>query len=147
MKRGCASRAFRLYFRAVGEPENCQRQFGFKECLSHNEKRQAFRLAFLVRETGLEPVRCNHTPLKRARLPVPPLSHEHKVLYTRRGDLSRGFGKFFLFFWFYLFFPIFSIKSMQTKTAQRHARFSVRGIKGDGKVLFSERFRLRPMGR
>ena len=29
---------------------------------------------FLVRETGLEPVRCNHTPLKRARLPVPPLS-------------------------------------------------------------------------
>ena len=29
----------------------------------------------LVRETGLEPVRCNHTPLKRARLPVPPLSH------------------------------------------------------------------------
>ena len=30
---------------------------------------------FLVRETGLEPVRDYHTPLKRARLPIPPLSH------------------------------------------------------------------------
>ena len=29
----------------------------------------------LVRETGLEPVRDYHTPLKRARLPIPPLSH------------------------------------------------------------------------
>ena len=28
---------------------------------------------FLVRETGLEPVRWKHTPLKRARLPIPPL--------------------------------------------------------------------------
>ena len=28
----------------------------------------------LVRETGLEPVRDYHTPLKRARLPIPPLS-------------------------------------------------------------------------
>ena len=31
-------------------------------------------LLSMVRETGLEPVRHNHTPLKRARLPVPPLS-------------------------------------------------------------------------
>ena len=29
----------------------------------------------MVRETGLEPVRDYHTPLKRARLPIPPLSH------------------------------------------------------------------------
>ena len=29
----------------------------------------------LVRETGLEPVWCYHTHLKRARLPIPPLSH------------------------------------------------------------------------
>ena len=28
----------------------------------------------MVRETGLEPVRDHHTPLKRARLPIPPLS-------------------------------------------------------------------------
>ena len=27
-----------------------------------------------MRETGLEPVRDYHTPLKRARLPIPPLS-------------------------------------------------------------------------
>ena len=32
----------------------------------------------LVRETGLEPVREYHTPLKRARLPIPPLSHIHR---------------------------------------------------------------------
>lgn len=30
----------------------------------------------MVRETGLEPVRDYHTPLKRARLPIPPLSHD-----------------------------------------------------------------------
>ena len=29
----------------------------------------------MVRETGLEPVRDYHTPLKRARLTIPPLSH------------------------------------------------------------------------
>ena len=29
----------------------------------------------LVRETGLEPVWYYHTHLKRARLPIPPLSH------------------------------------------------------------------------
>lgn len=28
----------------------------------------------MVRGTGLEPARLNHTPLKRARLPIPPLS-------------------------------------------------------------------------
>ena len=42
------------------------------------------RLLFLVRETGLEPVRCNHTPLKRARLPVPPLSH---ICHLRNIDI------------------------------------------------------------
>ena len=31
-------------------------------------------MLFLVREMGLEPIRDYHTPLKRARLPIPPLS-------------------------------------------------------------------------
>ena len=44
-----------------------------------------------MRETGLEPVRCNHTPLKRARLPVPPLSHV--PLYRRRDILYYLFTK------------------------------------------------------
>ena len=35
----------------------------------------------LVRETGIEPVRWNHTPLKRARLPVPPLPQD-AIYYT-----------------------------------------------------------------
>ena len=39
------------------------------------KKGKPFGLPFsVVRETGLEPVWKNHTPLKRARLPVPPLS-------------------------------------------------------------------------
>ena len=37
----------------------------------------------LVRETGLEPVRWKHTPLKRARLPIPPLPRTI-VLYHKR---------------------------------------------------------------
>ena len=43
--------------------------------LPHQTKKQSHKCsAFcLVRETGLEPVRWKHTPLKRARLPIPPL--------------------------------------------------------------------------
>ena len=37
---------------------------------------------FLVRETGLEPVRDYHTPLKRARLPIPPLSQTGFVAFA-----------------------------------------------------------------
>ena len=43
-------------------------------CRKQKKEPQKMRF-FLVRETGLEPVRIIHTPLKRARLPVPPLSH------------------------------------------------------------------------
>ena len=41
------------------------------------QKMYPFLQYFLVRETGLEPVRWKHTPLKRARLPIPPLPREH----------------------------------------------------------------------
>jgi hypothetical protein len=33
-----------------------------------------------VRGRGLEPPRINHTHLKRARLPVPPPSHNYKIV-------------------------------------------------------------------
>ena len=46
----------------------------------------------LVRETGIEPVWKIHTPLKRARLPVPPLSRTY-LLYTEAMRLSRDFLK------------------------------------------------------
>ena len=54
----------------------------------------------MVRETGLEPVRDYHTPLKRARLPIPPLSRlflgeERDKLYHPKGQLSRPFFAFF----------------------------------------------------
>ncbi len=47
----------------------------------HIQEQPYLLAGLLVRETGLEPVRCNHTPLKRARLPVPPLPHCLDSLY------------------------------------------------------------------
>ena len=52
----------------------------------------------LVRETGLEPVRWKHTPLKRARLPIPPLPRT-LVLYHSKNKMSIGFSKIILFFY------------------------------------------------
>ena len=51
-----------------------------------------------MRETGLEPVRWKHTPLKRARLPIPPLPRT-LVLYHIEFEMSIGFLKIFLFFY------------------------------------------------
>ena len=48
------------------------------------------RLSFLVRETGLEPVRDYHTPLKRARLPIPPLSHILFCCFRNGDNYSKG---------------------------------------------------------
>ena len=43
----------------------------------------------LVRQTGLEPVRQRHTPLKRACLPIPaPVSYTHLDVYKRQAFLS-----------------------------------------------------------
>ena len=39
---------------------------------------------FLVRAMGLEPIRDYHTPLKRARLPIPPRSQTMLSLFLRR---------------------------------------------------------------
>ena len=43
----------------------------------------------MVRETGLEPVRDYPPPLKRARLPIPPLSHIGRSL-DRKRHYSKG---------------------------------------------------------
>ena len=44
-------------------------------------------LLFLVRVTGLEPVRHNHTPLKRACLPIP--AHSQKL---KKDELMAALG-------------------------------------------------------
>ncbi len=49
---------------------------------------------FLVRETGLEPVRDYHTPLKRARLPIPPLSLGRGII-AKRSEQVKSFFAFF----------------------------------------------------
>ena len=55
---------------------------GSKSASSDDKRQRSAKctpLSFMVRETGLEPVRWKHTPLKRARLPIPPLPQ--KPLY------------------------------------------------------------------
>ena len=52
-----------------------------------------FRTLTLVRETGLEPVRYEHTPLKRARLPIPPLSLGTSVIVAESAYVVKGFLK------------------------------------------------------
>ena len=64
----------------VGEnsPPDCflpLRSLLFKSRLTKQKRAAIATLLRMVRETGLEPVRDYHTPLKRARLPIPPLSH------------------------------------------------------------------------
>ena len=74
--------------------QNAGKKESFVACNKTSKKervrtRIASRLS-LVRETGLEPVRDYHTPLKRARLPIPPLSQ--KALRFCNGDYySKGF--------------------------------------------------------
>ena len=60
-------------------------------------KNQHFWLLRLVQLTGLEPVRDYHTPLKRARLPIPPLSRQPYELYQNELQMSTLFSKFFYF--------------------------------------------------
>ena len=50
---------------------------------------------FLVRETGLEPVHRRYTPLKRARLPIPPLP-QRLFYYTRLIRVCQGLFLLFL---------------------------------------------------
>ena len=64
---------------------------------------------FLVRETGIEPVWHNHTPLKRARLPIPPLSH---ICWSFRTLLTYYTKTFFVCqYLFRIFFKKFYLKN------------------------------------
>ena len=60
----------------------------------------SFSIVFLVRETGLEPVHQRYTPLKRARLPIPPLPRT-PYNYTTYFEICQGVFskkiKYFLF--------------------------------------------------
>ena len=52
----------------------------------------------MVRETGLEPVRDYHTPLKRARLPIPPLSLGTLTIITNAPIYVKTFFQSFSLF-------------------------------------------------
>ena len=65
------------------------------------KKRTPLKESSLVRETGLEPVRDYHTPLKRARLPIPPLSQNScslgtVLIITKSPRVVKAFFKKFL---------------------------------------------------
>ena len=69
-------------------------------CFSHGQtkKKDLGQITkVLVRETGLEPVRDYHTPLKRARLPIPPLSRV-LIYYTTEFMFCQHFFKKFLYY-------------------------------------------------
>ena len=74
--RGYAPHPPRLCLRAVGEPK--RRRVSVHPGPAPNTRGvpEWAPLWCLVRETGLEPVWKIHTPLKRARLPVPPLPRD-----------------------------------------------------------------------
>lgn len=57
------------------EPNLCIAQRRVDNDFEHKKSKHQRACFFVVRETGIEPVWHNHTPLKRARLPIPPLSH------------------------------------------------------------------------
>ena len=59
------------------------------------------RAGYLIwcEKRDLNPYGKNHTPLKRARLPVPPLSRATILLYHNKQDLSSTFANFFDYFW------------------------------------------------
>ena len=46
-------------------------------------------LCLLVRETGLEPVHQRYTPLKRARLPIPPLPRTFDIIPQPNSFVNR----------------------------------------------------------
>ena len=56
----------------------------------------------LVRETGLEPVHQRYTPLKRARLPIPPLPHTNGIITHNSNFVKRFFHFYFNFAYFFI---------------------------------------------
>ncbi len=80
-----------------------------------------------MRQTGLEPVRLGHTPLKRACLPVPALPHlffifEGTEFHTfsliiiscRKANVKHFFQKKHYYIHFYISHIIFYIQKIQT---------------------------------
>ena len=64
-----------------------------------NKKSKPIGLLFLlVRETGLEPVHQRYTPLKRARLPIPPLPRGTLLIIHERVSKVKGFFEKIFYF-------------------------------------------------
>ena len=64
---------------------------GFREKIGEFPRKSAE----LVREAGLEPARDYHTPLKRARLPIPPFSLDNGDIITNGVQYVKLFNQFF----------------------------------------------------
>ena len=97
----------------------------------------------MVRETGLEPVRDYHTPLKRARLPIPPLSHSVVVPQGTFDIISDTSAFVNCFFAIKLFFDgiIFTARQIRAQKA-----FSLLRICAVGKqkaVIHNRRLNMR----
>ena len=78
----------------------------------------------MVRETGIEPVWSNHTPLKRARLPVPPLALTNIADYITQKIGCQGVFSFFCDYIFYSF-PVTQNPAMLPKLANQPIKIQV----------------------
>ena len=76
-----------------GLPENCP-VFPQGKGKKNKKIRAKINLALtLVRETGLEPVHQRYTPLKRARLPIPPLPRTFDIISHTYSFVNSFFKK------------------------------------------------------
>ena len=65
-----------IYVEKLGANEGDTVEFEVEAVSTNDEEKNKDQVKlglYLVRETGLEPVHQRYTPLKRARLPIPPL--------------------------------------------------------------------------
>ena len=76
------ARTTRSVFRGSDSPPDCHSLPLPLQARPHTNKksRPIGLLILLVRETGLEPVHQRYTPLKRARLPIPPLPRTFDII-------------------------------------------------------------------
>ena len=118
-KNGLKSGLFKQNRKKIGKI--CDRYVLGKKKNPRNRLSKPFlRLIFLVRVTGLEPVRQRHTPLKRACLPIPAHSHifsQQELLYHNLLWLSIVFLKKSIIFGQFDFRPVF--KATQHNSGMR----------------------------
>ena len=85
------------------------------DTVARAKRKHCVATVFMVRRAGLEPARCNHTPLKRTRLPIPPSSR--KCYYRLKKIQCQLFLVAKLLFIIYKCFTLQASRKLQSKPA------------------------------